>query len=368
MTRKALTPWLGLASLAFALSAAADPAAPAWTLGPFVKADAVNPIVRPDVRATFDDPMSKKPVAWEHDHTFNPAAVVRGDRVYVLFRAEDNSGEGIGAHTSRLGLAESRDGLHFTVRPTPVLFPANDDQKAYDWPGGCEDPRVVETEDGGYVVLYTSWNRGTARLCAAASRDLVHWDKHGPVLARADGGRFLNTYCKSGAIVTRRSGDHLVAAKLHGKYWLLFGEGAICTATSDNLVDWAPTLDAQGNWKPLLSTRPGHFDSGLAEAGPPAVITAKGIVFLYNGKSAETGAYAGGQALLDADDPTRVLDRTDKPFIAPDRPYEVTGQYAAGTTFIEGLVHFHKRWLLYYGTADSFVAAASAPDLNGGKK
>ena len=358
--------WLfALASSALAPPAAADPPAQPWTLGPFVKADAANPVVKPDVRAMFDDPMSKKPVAWEHDHTFNPAAVVRGDRVYLLFRAEDNSGGGIGGHTSRLGLAESRDGLHFSVYPAPVLFPAEDDQKQYDWTGGCEDPRVVETEDGGYVVLYTSWNHGTARLCAAASRDLVHWAKRGPVFARADGGRFLNNYCKSGAIVTRRRGDHLVAARIHGKYWLLFGEGPVCTATSDNLTDWKPTLDAQGRWKPLLSTRPGRFDSGLAEAGPPAVLTKRGILFLYNGKSAETGAYAGGQALLDADDPTRVLGRTNTPFIAPDRPYEVTGQYAAGTTFIEGLVHFHKRWLLYYGTADSFVAAAAAPDGNG---
>ncbi len=221
----------------------------------------------------------------------------------------------------------------------------------------------METEDGGYVVLYSSWNHQTARLCAATSRDLVRWVKHGPALAKADGGRYANIYYKSGAIVTRRKGDHLVAAKIHGKYWMFFGEGTVCTATSDNLTDWNPTLDAQGKWKPLLKTRSGHFDSGLAEAGPPAVITAKGIVFLYNGKSGETGAYAGGEALMDLDDPTKVLDRTDGPFIAPDRPYEETGQYAAGTTFVEGLVHFQGRWLLYYGTADSFVAAAAAPDL-----
>ncbi len=67
--------------------------------------------------------MTGKPVAWEHDHTFNPAAVVRDGKVCVLFRSEDNSGEGIGAHTSRLGLAESKDGLHFTIQPAPVLFP-----------------------------------------------------------------------------------------------------------------------------------------------------------------------------------------------------------------------------------------------------
>lgn len=336
-------------------------------LGPFVKANAVNPILKPDVQATFADPMSKKPAAWEHDHTFNPAAVVRGGKVYVLFRAEDNSGQGIGAHTSRIGLAESADGLHFTVRPTPVLFPAEDDQKQYDWTGGCEDPRIAETENGGYVLLYTSWNHATAQLCAATSRDLVHWDKHGPVFAKAGGGRFRDNYCKSGAIITQRRGDHLVADKIHGKYWMFFGEGTIYTATSANLTDWEPTLTEKGDWKPLLTTRSGKFDSSLAEAGPPAVITQKGILFLYNGKGA-SGAYSGGEALMDVNDPTKVLDRTDSPFIAPTRPYEVTGQYGAGTTFIEGLVHFHKRWFLYYGTADSFVAVASAPDLKKGNE
>jgi len=41
-------------------------------------------------------------------------------------------------------------------------------------------------------------------------------------------------------------------------------------------------------------------------------------------------------------------------------PYEKTGQYAAGTTFAEGLVYFHRRWFLYYGCADSLVAVATA--------
>lgn len=339
-----------------------DAARQTWMLGPFVKADSANPVLKPDINASFLDPMSQKPVAWEHDHTFNPAAVVRGNKIYLLFRAEDDSGTGIGGHTSRIGLAVSADGLHFTVSPSPVLFPANDDQKPYDWTGGCEDPRIVETADGGYILLYTSWDRGTARLSSASSRDLVHWTKHGPVFARTDGGRYLNKYCKSGAIVTRREGDHLVATKISGKYWMFFGEGMIYTATSTDLLNWEPTLNEKGDWKPLLTTREGHFDSDLTEAGPPAVMTRKGILLLYNGK-ASGGAYSGGEALMDLADPTKVIDRTDSPFIKPERPYEITGQYGAGTTFIEGLVHFHKRWFLYYGTADSFVAAASAPDL-----
>ncbi|BDI29056.1 hypothetical protein CCAX7_11070 [Capsulimonas corticalis] len=349
---------------------AADTPRAAWMLGPFAKADDANPILKPDPSAAFDCPMTKAKVAWEHDHVFNPAAVVRNGKVYILYRAEDHSGEGIGHHTSRLGLAESKDGLRFTKCPTPVLFPDEDDQKANEWTGGCEDPRIVETEDGGYVLMYTQWNRSVARLASATSRDLVHWTKHGPVLAKSNGGKFLGVYCKSGAVVTRRKGDHLIAAKIDGKYWMYFGEGSVYAATSTNLTDWDPVLDERGAWKPLLQTRANHFDSSLAESGPPAIITDRGIVFLYNGKNGDqngdksipAGAYSGGQALFDAKDPTKLIDRTDGWFITPERPYETTGQYAAGTVFIEGLVHFQKKWFLYYGTADSFVAAAVAKE------
>ncbi len=340
-----------------------------WTLGPFVKADDANPVLAP-LPTRFDDPMTGHSVAWEGDNVFNPAAVVRDGKVCLLYRAEDDSGAGIGGHTSRLGLAESADGLHFTRRTAPVLFPAEDDQKADDWTGGDEDPRVVETEDGGYVLTYTSWNRKTARLAVATSRDLVHWDKRGPAFALSASGRFRDLYCKSGAILTRRAGDRLVAAQVNGHYWMYWGEGSVHAATSSDLVHWDPIVDAEGELVTLLAPRPGHFDSALCESGPPALLTDNGILFLYNGKNADgssgdpmlkPGTYFGGQALFDAHDPTRLLARADSYFFTPERPYEKSGQYAAGTVFIEGLVHFQDRWRLYYGTADSHVATAATP-------
>jgi predicted GH43/DUF377 family glycosyl hydrolase len=338
-----------------------------WMLGPFVKADAVNPILGPQ-NTVFDDPMTGKALGWEQDNVFNPAAVVRGGKVCVLYRAEDDSGAGVGHHTSRLGLAESADGLHFTRRPTPVLFPATDDQKAYDWTGGDEDPRLVETEDGGYVVTYTAWNRLTARLSVATSRDLIHWDKRGPAFATSGDGHFRDLWSKSGAIVTRRVGDHLIAAKINGKYWMYWGEGTVCAATSLDLIHWDPVVDKQGALVSMLTPRAGLFDSALCESGPPAVLTAQGILLLYNGKNTggvsgppaiKDGAYSGGQALFDAEAPTHLLARSDTPFFIPERPYETSGQYAAGTVFLEGLVHFQNRWQLFYGTADSHVATAT---------
>jgi predicted GH43/DUF377 family glycosyl hydrolase len=75
---------------------------------------------------------------------------VRDGRVYLIYRAEDVVG--IYAGTSRLGLAISEDGLHFTRRREPVFYPANDSMKIYEWEGGVEDRRFVEAEDGRYIM------------------------------------------------------------------------------------------------------------------------------------------------------------------------------------------------------------------------
>jgi predicted GH43/DUF377 family glycosyl hydrolase len=127
-----------------------------WVTGPFTRPAQGNPVIAPNAAATFLDPIEKKSVQWEALHTFNPAAIVRHGKIYVLYRAEDNSGAmEIGGHTSRLGMAESDDGVHFKRSAEPVFYPAEDDQKAREWPGGVEDPRILEREDGAYVLTYT---------------------------------------------------------------------------------------------------------------------------------------------------------------------------------------------------------------------
>ena len=338
-----------------------------WAFGPFEKPSVANPVITPSRTSRFVSPISDSTVEWEAYATFNPAAVVRDGKVYLLYRAEDASGEvRIGGHTSRIGLAESADALHFTRRPAPVLYPDRDPQTSFEWPGGVEDPRVVETDDSTYVLTYTQWNRDIPRLAVATSRNLIHWTKHGPAFAYAAGGKYLNLESKSGAILVRVEGDRLVATKVNGTYWMYFNVPDILIATSDDLLAWTPLEDATGKPLKVLSPRPGYFDSWLVEAGPPAILTALGIVLLYNAGNAERygqsglppRVYTGGQGLYDARAPFRLIARADQPFITPTEAYERTGQYVAGTTFMEGLVPFRGRWYLYYGTADSRVGVA----------
>lgn len=326
-----------------------------------------NPILKADSQYQFLDPLSDSLVAWQKADVFNPAAIVRNDTVFMFFRAEDNPKAYLGGRTSRIGLAWSTDGMNFNKFEEPVLYPDSTSLQ-WDYPGGCEDPRVVKAPDGRYIMTYTSWNQDVARLSIASSSDLKNWTKHGPALLNAFDGKFVNTWSKSGSIVTERIGDELVAAKVNGKYWMYFGERGVNLASSDDLINWNPLTNGD-ELSTVMETRPGFFDSFLTEPGPPALLTDQGILLIYNGKNDEgdiadpniaKGTYCGGQALFDLNDPSQFITRLDEPFICPTLPHETTGQYAAGTTFLEALVPFKGKWFMYYGTADSFVGVAVA--------
>lgn len=357
----------GLALAAMPIGAGAVPLAPA--VGGFRRRSGAVPIIAADPNATFFCPMRQAAVKWRALHAFNPAAVVHDGAVWLLFRAEDDSGAmAIGGHTSRIGLARSSDGVNFQVLPSPVIYPDDDSQRAAEWDGGCEDPRLAMREDGLFVCTYSQFNRKAVMLGVATSRDLVFWEKHGVAFA---GSHYEKMMMKSAAIVQRLAGDRLVAAKIGGRYWMLFGQGNVYAAHSRDMIRWTPVESAPGKLKVVMAPRPGTFDSGLAEAGPSPILTPKGIVMLYNGRNAKTGGdparppleYAAGRALLDPRDPTRVLERADTPFFVPELPWEKTGQYEQGTTFIEGLVYFGGQWLLYYGSADSVVGVAASASL-----
>ena len=328
-----------------------------WPIRPFVKVDSVNPILVAGDNS-FKCPILKTTVKWEEKDVFNPAAVVRDGKVHLLYRAEDRIGRFAG--TSRIGLATSQDGLHFIKMPEPVLYPDIDSLKIYEWEGGIEDPRVIEKDDGTYVLTYTAYDGKVARLLIATSEDLMHWTKHGLVLR----GKYKDSWSKSGAIVGRQRGEKIIAEKINGKYWMYFGDTDLFMATSDDLITWQPVTEA-GKLKAVLKPREKYFDSRLVEAGPYALLRNEGILLIYNSMNHDSigdpdipqGAYCAGQALFDKNDPTRLIDRLEENFMRPDKPYEISGQVNL-VCFLEGMVPFEGKWFLYYGTADSKIAVA----------
>jgi predicted GH43/DUF377 family glycosyl hydrolase len=354
-----------------------DDSASSWAMLDFVKTDSLNPVLKPGANS-FLDPMTGKAVAWESKNVFNPAIVVRRDTVFMLYRAQDSIGKPGG--TSRIGLAYSTDGLHFTKTPRPVFYPEPDAYQAYEWQGGVEDPRIVEDSVGIYYMTYTSYDGKTARLMVASSPDLQKWTKHGPVFANAYGGKYLNQWSKSGSIVSRYAQGKIIATKINGKYWMYWGDQNIWVATSTDLIHWEPfemqvdesapiALKGQALNMPqlriIIPTRDKKFDSDLVEPGPPAMLTDKGILLIYNSRNLKNigdtsladGTYTAGQVLLDKNNPLQVLHRLNHYFMKPERSYELVGE-VNNVCFLEGLAQFKNQWFLYYGTADSKIAVA----------
>ena len=316
---------------------------PKWAMGDFVRPKGKNPIISPDSTSIFMCPLFQKTMKWEENDTFNPAATVINNKIVVLYRAEDKTGVAIGARTSRIGYAESKNGISMKKRPEPVLFP-NNDMTLFDSPGGCEDPRVAVTEDGMYVMFYTGYDKKTARLCVATSRDLINWEKHGLIFEKAYNGRFKDEWSKAASIVTKLKDDALVITKVNGKYFMYWGEFQTYAATSDDLINWYPILNDENELKVLAQTRKGYFDSDLVECGPPSIITEDGILMLYNGKNSSDknmadirfplGTYAAGQLLFDKEDPCKVIGRLDTPFFYPQESFEKSGQYKIGRAHV----------------------------------
>ena len=259
----------------------------------------------------------------------------------MLYRAQDKQG------TSRLGYAESSDGVHFKRRPQPVLGPETD----YEKDGGVEDPRLVKFGDT-YYLTYTGYNKKDAQLCLATSQDLVHWDRQGVILP-AYKGNWNVKWTKSGAIVPE---------KIDGKYWMYFlGTAADNTdqmglASSPDLLHWTEETKT-----PVLPRRPGHFDSRVVEPGPPPILTPQGIVLIYNGADDHL-VYRTAVAVFDRNDPRKVVYRSKYPIFIPEKPWEKAGQ-VPNVVFVEGMARKGNQYLFYYGGADKYVGVAAAHAL-----
>jgi predicted GH43/DUF377 family glycosyl hydrolase len=283
--------------------------------------------------------------SWSSTGSFNPSAVETGGRTVLLFRATDRR------MNSRIGYAESRDGIHFRIQAKPVLEP----QAPYEIGGGVEDPRLICIE-GVYHLTYTGYNGKDAQLCLATSKDLIHWTRRGIILP-AYKGSWNTKWTKSGAIVPR---------KILGKWWMYYlgtrtdADGKerdyMGVATSPDLLHWA---DASA--KPVLERRPGSFDSRVMEPGPAPILTSAGILLLYNGASEEL-VYTVGWALFDLNDPSKLIARAAKPFLVPELEWEKVG-VVPNVVFLEGAIAGAERQGSisvrgYYGGADRVVGVA----------
>lgn len=282
---------------------------------------------RPIFSQSFDHP-------WEAGGVFNCAAVYKDDLVHLIYRATDITSNGSeGLYVNNLGYAVSRDGIHFNRLNDPIL--RNDgDQEAR----GPEDPRVVKI-DGYYHMMYTGYGGrfpSDYRISYATSKNLILWQRHGIVLDEAN------------------KDASLFPEKIGGRYLLVHRRPPdIWMGTSDDLKNW-------GNHRVLMSAIPdsGWESEKIGIAGPP-IKTDLGWILIYHGVS-KAKWYCLGIALLDLDDPSKVISRQKEPILEPELDWEINGHvpnvvFSCGQVIMDGVL------IVYYGAADTVIGAASIP-------
>jgi predicted GH43/DUF377 family glycosyl hydrolase len=261
---------------------------------------------------------------WESRNVFNCGVINHGDEIVLIYR-----GQGNGNDVSRLGLATSRDGVHFNRRPDPVFAPEMPDEVK-----GVEDPRLTLL-DGRIQMLYTAWSPESIQVARASTIDFVTWERHGVVFPGPDN--------KDAALFPRTiNGRYCAFHRIPSSMWI---------AWSDDLVTW-------GDYQRIMDPRPGCYDDWKLGAGGPPIETDQGWLVIYHG--VDTGrVYRLGVALLDLDDPSRVINRPVEPILEPVEPWELVGD-VSNVVFTCGTAELGDDYLIYYGGADRVIALATA--------
>ncbi len=283
-----------------------------------------NPILRP-----------RPGKAFEVRGTFNPAAVDVEGSVHIFYRAVSNE------NISTWGFAASKDGFCIDERSdTPVYFPRVDFEK-----NGCEDPRATLIGDA-VLIFYTAYDGVTPRVVATSIsiENLLkrNWQWDMPELIT-----LASISNKDACILPRR---------IDGKYMIVHRLDDMICADFVNTLEWKD--EPVRSCVPIIHPRPGMWDSAKIGLACPLIETKDGWLLFYHGVSGTTH-YRVGVALLDRNDPTRVISRSAFPIFEPVEDYEWKG-ITPGVVFPCGVVQRGNTLFFYYGAADSVVGVATA--------
>jgi len=276
------------------------------------------------------------PEKWPYlaNATFNPAATIFENQVLLLVRVEDMRGY------SHLTIARSKDGItNWQIDEQPILEP---DQQIDEEEWGIEDPRIVWLEERQeYVITYVSFSKDGPMVSLATTKDFKTFDKRGVMLPPED---------KDASLFPRLINGHYVL--IHRP--IIRGEAHIW-------ITFSPDLNYWGGHKILLPARAGSWDCSRVGLGPPPIETPEGWLIIYHGVRATVSGslYRVGLALLDLEEPWKIIRRSDEWVFGPQKPYERVGD-VPGVTFPSGIVldRETRQLKMYYGAADTTVCLA----------
>ncbi|MCK4624510.1 MAG: glycosidase [Phycisphaerae bacterium] len=271
---------------------------------------------------------------------FNAGAVEIDGKTLLLVRVEDRRG------ISHLSVARSDDGVSNWEIDPEETFPADPDNHPEElW--GVEDPRITFVPTTGeYLIAYTAYSEAGPLVALARTRDFRKFERLGTIMPPED---------KDAA---------LFPVKFDGRWAMIhrpFG------AASEHIpahmwMSFSPDLKHWGDTRILMrARRGGWWDANKIGLSPPPMETPNGWLILYHGvrKTAAGGIYRLGAALLDRDDPTKVIRRSNEWVFSPQETYERVGDVGE-VVFSCGWVRNNKTIRLYYGAADTTIAMAEA--------
>lgn len=284
---------------------------------------------------------SDQPILSAHDFpvpvnsVFNPAAVKYGDEYLLLTRVEDLSG------VSCLWLARSKDGVHFTPDPQPVMWPTQEEPFCYVERYGLEDPRITLIGDTFYIT-YVGYSEHDCVTLLAETRDFV-------------------TYRRLAILGLPENKDVvLFPEKIGGRYAKLDRPMTQTSRRGEMWISFSPDLIHWGDPRPVMSPRPHRWDSLKIGPGAPPIKTEAGWLEIYHGvKLTAAGAlYRLGAVLLDLEHPWRVIGRADEAILSPSLPMDFHGDVPNVVFTCGAILEPNGELKIYYGAADQVIGLA----------
>jgi len=233
---------------------------------------------------------------------------------------------------SHLRLARSKDGIHFSIDETPAMFPENVYEEY-----GIEDARITQIGDTYYINYCGTADVGITTLLAS-TKDFATYTRHGVI------------FCPDNKDV------EIFPEKINGKYYALhrptsaeYKHRSMWMAESPDLISW-------GNHRLFMTPREGFWDDGRVGGSAIPFRIKEGWLEIYHGAD-KNNRYSLGALLLDANEPWKILGRSEKPIIEPETAYELEG-FFGNVVFNNGVLFEDGVIKIYYGAADTHVAYA----------
>lgn len=233
---------------------------------------------------------------------------------------------------SHLRLARSRDGIHFSIDESPAIFPENQYEEY-----GIEDARITKIDDTYYINYCGTADLGITTLLASTP-DFKTYERHGVM------------FCPDNKDV------EIFPGRINGKYYALHRPTSAEYKHRSMWIAESPDLLCWGNHRHFMSPREGFWDDGRVGGSAVPFRIEQGWLEIYHG-AGKDNRYCLGALLLDADEPWRILARSEKPILEPEADYELEG-FFGNVVFNNGVLFEDGRVKIYYGAADTYVACA----------